>query len=329
MKTITDFSLPPIQTDQTFVTVSVIEGGIITLPEKCFVSPSHADARRTVPSMAFLIEHPGSNKFGDLRKKSLRLMFDLGLRSNLGGYLPVQQVHLEHRRPYRLGPGVVKHLEAGGLSTADIDLVILSHVHYDHHGDPENFEQSTFIIGPGSLDVLREGISGSKGTHQCFDPNLLPEDRTLELPSIDIAGERKETQNGQPHEWLWAPIGPFPAGIDLFGDSSVYVIDSPGHLPGHINLLCRTAPMKWIYLGGDACHDVRLLTGEKEIGTWENEQGETMCIHLDRAAAEESIRRIRQLMDLRSKNGVEVEIILTHDTVWYEQNRSRMFPNSL
>ncbi len=125
----------------------------------------------------------------------------------------------------------------------------------------------------------------------------------------------------------WAPLGPFPAVLDLHDDGSVYVIDTPGHLPGHVNLLCRTGQNKWVLLGGDACHDTRLLSGEKEIGTWKNDEGQTLCIHLDKAEAEKSIERIRQLLEVNDN----VEVIIAHDHLWYEnaKNGGRMFPNTV
>lgn len=324
-------SLPPPRTDQTFVTVSAIEGGFITLPDSCFVAPSNPEDRRTVPSLAFLIEHPRAKLFGHdgSDSKPLRMMFDLGLRSELRRYIPAQQAHLVNREPYRLGPGIAKYLQEGGLTPADIDAVVLSHVHYDHHGDPEDFERSTFIVGPGSLDILQRGLPHVRATHQCFDPNLLPAHRTLEFPPVSSSRTETKMLDGTSVEWKWDHVGPFPAGLDIFGDNSVYVIDSPGHLPGHVVLLCQTGPGKWVLLGGDACHDIRLLTGEKEIGTWENDHGETVCIHLDREAAEESIRRIRQVVASTARDGQEVEVILAHDSVWFGQNQHRMFPKTL
>jgi len=315
-------TLPPCRPDQTFATVSPIEGGFITLPDRFFVAPADPEAKRTVPSLSFLITHPGLQGPGDgsiiPHKKPLRLLFDLGLRSSIDRYIPGQQKHLRSRVPYRLEPGVAEHLRAQGIEPTDVDVIMFSHVHYDHHGDPEDFPRATFIVGPGSLDVLAHGLSGM-GSHQHFDPDLLPKDRTVELPPTDGSQREHREQN-----WTWTPLGPFPAALDLLGDESVYVINTPGHLPGHINLLCRISPDKWVCLCGDAYHDPRLLTGEKDIGTWESEEGRTLCIHLDRRGAEESIGRLRQLAKLE-----QVELIAAHDDGWLEKNRNRMFPSVL
>lgn len=54
-------------------------------------------------------------------------------------------------------------------------------------------------------------------------------------------------------------IGGFPAH-DYFGDGSLYLLDSPGHCPGHISALARTTPSSgereatFVFLGGDICH---------------------------------------------------------------------------
>lgn len=76
-----------------------------------------------------------------------------------------------------------------------------------------------------------------------------------------------------------------------------------------------------MYLGGDACHDRRLLTGEKEIGTWTDAEGVVCCIHADREAAESTIERIRGL----EERGVEV--VFAHDVEWEDDpgNRGRFF----
>ncbi len=113
--------------------------------------------------------------------------------------------------------------------------------------------------------------------------------------------------------------------LDLFGDGTIYLVDAPGHLPGHINVLAHTnhseGGSKWVYLAGDACHDRRIMRREKEIGEWYDSHGYRCCIHADRSRAEETIQRIR---DLESRG---VEVILAHDVEWEsnEGNKKRFF----
>ena len=122
----------------------------------------------------------------------------------------------------------------------------------------------------------------------------------------------------------WKPLGCLPWTLDLFQDGSVYLVDAPGHLPGHINILARAANgnggQKWVYLGGDACHDRRILRKEREIGEWLDAHKHICCIHANRAKAEETIDRIRTL----ENDGVEV--ILAHDIEWEsDKNNSHRF----
>jgi glyoxylase-like metal-dependent hydrolase (beta-lactamase superfamily II) len=128
----------------------------------------------------------------------------------------------------------------------------------------------------------------------------------------------------------WEPLfaGLLPVTIDVFGDGSLHIVDAPGHLPGHINLLARTAHTEgdggWVYLAGDACHDRRIVRGEKEIGEWRDAGGHVCCIHADRGRAEETIRRIRSLEE---EEGNGVEVIFAHDVEWEcrASNRRRFF----
>lgn len=108
---------------QVYVQVHVLQAGHLTLPERFFVHPASDTARRTVPSLAFLLEHidPQSGKV-------TRIVFDLGLRNPPTKYpVPIQK-HIESRQPLTAEPDVVQSLGAGGLGPDDIDYVIYSHV---------------------------------------------------------------------------------------------------------------------------------------------------------------------------------------------------------
>lgn len=106
--------------------------------------------------------------------------------------------------------------------------------------------------------------------------------------------------------------------MDYFGDGSFYVIDSPGHLGGHINVLARTsADGSWIFLGGDTCHDVRILTGEKQMFYEADATGKVIsCAHVDKDKAQEHIDRVGALMKIE-----KVHVLVAHDWEWYEKNK--------
>jgi hypothetical protein len=105
------------------VTVHALSCGHFSLPEYQFVHPVSRDARRTVPSLGFLIQH-----YDRSTKKRTRIVFDLGLRRDVKRYAPPIQKHIETRQPMSTDPDVTKSLARGGLAPEDIDYVIYSHV---------------------------------------------------------------------------------------------------------------------------------------------------------------------------------------------------------
>ncbi|KAI0546134.1 Metallo-hydrolase/oxidoreductase [Xylaria curta] len=303
------------------VQVHALSVGHFTLPEEQFVYPASTGARKTVPSLSFLIQHQNRTS-----GKTTRIVFDLGLRRVIERYSEPIQRHLATRRPLTTDPDVVESLRAGGLTPDDIDFVFYSHVHWDHVGEPRDFPRSTFVVGYGALDVLAGKSKSLRGSHSFFESDLLDPARTIELP--DPAG-RSEGNTTTSHtinvQGPWLELEELPATLDVFRDGSLYVVDAPGHLPGHINLLARTTKddgsTGWVYLAGDACHDRRILRGEKAISEWLDVHGHVCCIHADRAKADETIERVR---DLERKG---VEVILAHDVEWEEDgaNAKRFF----
>lgn len=105
------------------VLVHALSAGHFTLPEEQFVSPCAEGARKTVPSLCFLIQHtpPGASK-------TTKIVFDLGLRRDVNRYSEPIRRHTESRKPITTDPDVVKSLKAGGLTADDVDYVMYSHV---------------------------------------------------------------------------------------------------------------------------------------------------------------------------------------------------------
>jgi glyoxylase-like metal-dependent hydrolase (beta-lactamase superfamily II) len=410
-------AFPPSTASQTYVTAHALSSGFLTLPEELFVHPCTPGARNTVPSLSFLIQHHSPSS---TTTKPTRILFDLGIRKDFNAYPSLLQERMQNRKlPVITEPDVSDSLKEGGLEQEDVDFVVLSHVHWDHVGTPSDFKRSMFVVGNGSLGLLKKGASEEGG--EFYEPDLLPPERTIELPGVNCEGEMEgkvavgvksrgssggvvelsgfpqdlttamieeyfsnsigpikdlelvpeekgvrrgvaiisfknpkdaqravDTLNGvnvdgkplklelvaetspQNGELLsdvkWEKFGPLPNVIDIFSDGSVYLVDSPGHLDGHLNLLARLGPNKWLYLAGDACHDRRIMRGELEIATWKNPHGEECCIHSDKEATEKTIKLI---VGLEKMDGVEV--VLAHDTKWLNEkgNKMRFWPGKM
>jgi glyoxylase-like metal-dependent hydrolase (beta-lactamase superfamily II) len=293
------YSLPEAAVNQSTINLRQLSAGNIHLPLWMFVEGAGREEVQPCPSMSWLLTHPPSET---------NLVFDLGLPKDISCLTPAVQERLRTLVKIEVNEDVFDGLATFGLNPSkDINAVIFSHLHYDHIGDPSGFGPNCkYIVGPTALSLLSGPNSYPSDPHAHFDSNLLPLDRTLELPSeLDTT--------------FWKPLGPFPATHDYFGDGSMYIVNSAGHLPGHINLLVRLENEKWIYLAGDSCHDVRILRGEKETSVYPDPSniGHLKCAHANKELAEQHLERVRKLGELG------VEIVLAHDWRWEQENKGR------
>ncbi|KAJ4350029.1 uncharacterized protein N0V89_008650 [Didymosphaeria variabile] len=302
-------TLPSPSPDQVYVTISALEGGHLTLPESLFVTPADPEKRSTVPSLSFLIQHPPSIQTlsQDARSETTKLIFDLGLKRDFSGYREAQQQHIAQRQPTTVSPDVAESLQKGGLSPEDINKVVLSHVHWDHVGTPSDFPNAEFVVGNGTLHLLAHG-GGPLYPASLFNADELPRDRTKELPAVQNSAEFESHDRVSEHRWQ--PMAGFPSAIDFFADGSLYIIDAPGHLHGHVNLLARTAPGKWVYLGGDCCHDPRILSREREIALYDDGKGGLRSVHMDTDGATRTVERVPQYPPLLSTSTMQLSSLL-------------------
>lgn len=266
-------ALPPPHADQAYFAVSAIEAGVLFLPANLIFDASNVDpkSRWEAPALSFILQHNGDNRY---------TLFDLGISKNYTSLPPAAVERIPLFGPVRVKEDVAEHLVVGGLQPSDISNVIISHAHWDHTGDPSLFPKAAIIVHEGTKARVDSGYP--KDARSTISQNLLPTERTRVL---DAGTE-------------WQPVGPFPRAYNLFGDGSLYIIDAPGHVEGHINLLARTSSDGgWIMLLGDACHDRRLLTGEARFCIDTDEQGrQTTKMHTDLVAAREHLARVRELM---------------------------------
>jgi glyoxylase-like metal-dependent hydrolase (beta-lactamase superfamily II) len=319
--------LPPPGPNQTYVTISALQAGHLTLPEKLFVTDADPGKRATVPSLSFLIQHPSKS----IPLKTETLVFDLGLKRDFSGYREAQQHHIAQRQPTTVSPDCAESLQKGGLDPRNVDTVMLSHVHWDHVGTPLDFPNSEFVVGSGTMHLLANG-GGPLYPAEIFNPDELPHDRTREMPCTSSNDPLKAFHNQTTH--TWRPLACFPAAIDFYNDGSLYIIDAPGHLPGHVNLLARIAPKRWVYLGGDCCHDPRILSGEKGIALYDDGKGGLRSVHADTDEAARTVERAARLLKKgnvqeEGAREVHVEVVVAHDGAWAEGNQGRFWPGHL
>lgn len=324
---------------QTHVSIHALQAGYLTLPEALFVTPlEDRTARTTVPSLSFLIQHTHP-----VSLKTTRIIFDLGIRRNLSDYAKPLYNHAMTRRPLSGEPDTVASLAHGGLTPGDIEFVIFSHLHWDHIGTPSDYPESTYVVGPGAVSLINGTRELSNGSHSHFEKGILDLSRTIELPSPELPNtpppfedhaklKPESRKRSSLFSKVWRPKGLFRNSMDIFGDGSLFVISAPGHLDGHINLLCRKSENQYVYLAGDACHDPRLLSGEKDVATWTDPAYPTSicCIHVNKVEAERTIATIRETMQHPGELG-NVEVVFAHDAAWDREAKKmgKFFPGCL
>lgn len=144
-------------------------------------------------------------------------------------------------------------LKEHGVSPNDIDIVVLTHSHWDHILNIDLFPNSRVLIHP----VEREYAKAPKDTDWAT-----PRYTSLILESMQLE-EVKE-------------------GDEI--DDGVTVLDVPGHTKGSIALLVRTGEGT-VAVTGDAMHSGwSALTGQPRLIFWDLEQGrQSIRKVLDRA----------------------------------------------
>ncbi len=167
-----------------------------------------ADTNMSVP--CFLVIHP----------KGI-LLFDTGLSDRLVGRPLWENVED--------GYGQIKfttlrgQLADIGVTPADITYLAISHWHWDHTGNANDYAGSIWLAQKAELDVM-------------FGKDADPVSRPL---WSELAHARKEV---------------FVGDHDVFGDGTVVLKFTPGHTPGHQSLYVKLARTGGVVLSGDLYH---------------------------------------------------------------------------
>jgi glyoxylase-like metal-dependent hydrolase (beta-lactamase superfamily II) len=111
-----------------------------------------------------------------------------------------------------------------------------------------------------------------------------------------------------------SPVGNFKQGLDLFQDRSFYLLDAPGHYPGHLNALARIGPNRFILLAADCCHNRQCYNpGTRLISSMNHEEIEV---------ARSTIEQVKAMNKLPN-----VIVMTAHETEIPEE--APLFPKTL
>jgi glyoxylase-like metal-dependent hydrolase (beta-lactamase superfamily II) len=110
-----------------------------------------------------------------------------------------------------------------GVTPAMITYLALSHSHWDHVGNANDYAGSTWLARKAERDVM-------------FGPKVKPE---LRKSYAALESARTKFIEGD---------------HDVFGDGSVVLLSTPGHTPGHQSLYVKLARTGGVVISGDLYH---------------------------------------------------------------------------
>jgi glyoxylase-like metal-dependent hydrolase (beta-lactamase superfamily II) len=176
----------------------------------------------TLPIPAFLVEHPGAGPF--LVDTGLHASVAADPAENLGRV--AKALYSIDMAPSDAAPAQVRER---GVDPGAVELVLMTHLHYDHASGATQFPGATFLVERREWEAANQG-GLLQGYHR---PHLDP---ALRWRAIDVGSE-----------------------ADLFGDGSVRLFHTPGHTPGHLSLLLRLESGGSLLLTADAAYAKRTL----------------------------------------------------------------------
>jgi glyoxylase-like metal-dependent hydrolase (beta-lactamase superfamily II) len=113
-----------------------------------------------------------------------------------------------------------------GFKASDITYLALSHFHYDHSANANNFAGSTWLVQREERTAMFPEV-----------PPANPSNATLRFSAL----KNSKTQL-------------LDGDHDVFGDGSVVIIATPGHTPGHQSLFMKLPKTGPVVLSGDLYH---------------------------------------------------------------------------
>lgn len=191
-----------------------------------------------LPINAYLVDHPDGP-----------ILIDTGESPHAieKGWLP--RWHPFFRRcidiSIRSDEGIGALLAQRGIRPADLQAVVMSHLHHDHSDGLSEVAGARVLVSKEHWAAYRRPfratLEGAVPKHwpPGFDPELL--------------------------EWTGPCLGPWDKTAPLTRDGRVVAVPTPGHVPGHVCVIVFADDATYL-LGGDVTYDQALLDAELTDG---------------------------------------------------------------
>lgn len=205
----------------------------------------------SLPISVFLIEH-----------KDGLVLFDTGLDPAIAHnptYISQAIGRFLMKRIFRFDVGpqdkLGEKLKANGFDSSKISKAVISHLHFDHIGGIADIPQADLIVSRAEWEQLSQ-------------PH--PEREWILREHINIPGTHWSHIDFPPTDD--PALKAFGKAHDLMGDGSLMLLPTPGHTPGSMSLLIRSAAFPPMLLIGDLAYSVEALFENRMPGTGDAEQ---------------------------------------------------------
>jgi N-acyl homoserine lactone hydrolase len=192
-----------------------------------------------LPIPAFLIEHPTAGPF----------LVDTGLHEQVAtdiGAALGRMAKIAFTIDMQPEWAVPHQLRERGIDPNAIELIVMTHLHYDHASGLSAFPDATVVVDEREWAAARSPLNG-------FLPHLFA-----------TPGQQ------------WRTLPGAAAEVDLFGDGLVRLVSTPGHTAGHRSIILRLSGDRELLLTGDAAYARRTIDDNLlPLLTWNDEAYKT------------------------------------------------------
>ncbi len=198
-----------------------------------------------IPINAYLLEHNDGLVLFDTGMDPAIVSDPNYISSAIGRFLLPRIFRLHIGADDRLS----SKLAGLGFTAADVQKAVISHLHFDHVGGIADIPQAELLVSADEWQQLA-------GPH--------PEHDWILREHIELPGAK------------WRPIEfaptddplltPFGGAHDVMGDGSMILLPTPGHTPGSLSMLVRSAGWPPLLLVGDLTYELALLMNDQVPG---------------------------------------------------------------